>query len=61
MTTQIALTLAIIAGALVLFGTEKLRVDVVALIVLLTDAPFMRIHACCRRKKLLPGVWPFSA
>jgi di/tricarboxylate transporter len=38
MTTQIALTLAIIAGALVLFGTEKLRVDVVALIVLLTVA-----------------------
>jgi len=38
MTTQIALTLAIIVGALVLFGTEKLRVDVVALIVLLTVA-----------------------
>lgn len=38
MTAQIALTLAIIAGALVLFGTEKLRVDVVALIVLLTVA-----------------------
>jgi di/tricarboxylate transporter len=38
MTTQIALTLAIIAGALVLFGSEKLRVDVVALLVLLTVA-----------------------
>ena len=38
MTTQIALTLAIIAGALILFGTEKLRVDVVALLVLLTVA-----------------------
>ena len=38
MTAEIALTLAIIAGALVLFGTEKLRVDVVALLVLLTVA-----------------------
>ena len=38
MTPQIALTLAIIAGALILFGTEKLRVDVVALLVLLTVA-----------------------
>lgn len=38
MTPQIALTLAIIAGALVLFGTEKLRVDVIALMVLLTVA-----------------------
>jgi di/tricarboxylate transporter len=37
-TTQIALTLGIIAGALILFATEKLRVDVVALIVLLTVA-----------------------
>lgn len=36
MTAQIALTLSIIAGALVLFGTEKLRVDVVALLVLIT-------------------------
>lgn len=36
MTPQIALTLAIIVGALILFGTEKLRVDVVALLVLLT-------------------------
>lgn len=38
MTTEIALTLAIIAGALILFGFDKLRVDVVALIVLLTVA-----------------------
>ena len=38
MTPQIFLTLAIIAGALILFGTEKLRVDVVALLVLLTVA-----------------------
>ncbi|MBL7163730.1 MAG: SLC13 family permease [Anaerolineales bacterium] len=38
MTTQIAITLGIIVGALVLFGTEKLRVDVVALLVLLTVA-----------------------
>ena len=38
MTPQIALTLGIIAGALVLFGTDKLRVDVVALLVLLTVA-----------------------
>lgn len=38
MTPQIALTLGIIIGALVLFGTEKLRVDVVALMVLLTVA-----------------------
>jgi len=36
MTTQIAITLSIIIGALVLFGTDKLRVDVVALLVLLT-------------------------
>ncbi len=36
MTPQIALTLAIIVGALVIFATEKLRVDVVALLVLLT-------------------------
>jgi di/tricarboxylate transporter len=36
MTTQIVITLAIIVGALVLFITEKLRVDVVALIVLLS-------------------------
>jgi di/tricarboxylate transporter len=38
MTTQIAITLGIIASALVLFGTEKLRVDVVALLVLLAVA-----------------------
>ncbi len=38
MTAEIALTLAIIAGALVLFGSEKLRVDLVALTVLLTVA-----------------------
>ncbi|MDK1118378.1 MAG: SLC13 family permease [Anaerolineae bacterium] len=36
MTSQIALTLAIIVGALIIFGTEKLRVDVVAMLVLLT-------------------------
>jgi di/tricarboxylate transporter len=36
MTPQIALTLAIIAVALVLFATEKLRVDLVALLVLLS-------------------------
>ncbi len=35
MTPQIALTLAIVAGALIVFGTEKLRVDVVALLVML--------------------------
>ena len=35
MTPQIALTLMIIAGSLIIFGTEKLRVDVVALLVLL--------------------------
>ncbi len=38
MTTEIALTLGIVVGALILFGTEKLRVDVVALIVLLAVA-----------------------
>jgi di/tricarboxylate transporter len=38
MTPQIALTLAIILGALIVFGTERLRVDVVALLVLLTVA-----------------------
>jgi len=36
MTPQIALTLAIIVGALIIFGTEKLRVDMVALLVLIT-------------------------
>ncbi|MGB7876281.1 MAG: SLC13 family permease [Anaerolineales bacterium] len=36
MTPQIALTLAIIVGALIVFATDKLRVDVVALLVLLT-------------------------
>lgn len=36
MNSQIALTLAIVVGALIIFGTEKLRVDVVALLVLLT-------------------------
>lgn len=35
MTPEIALTLAIIVGALIVFGTEKLRVDVVALLVLI--------------------------
>ena len=38
MTFEIGLTLAIIGGAVVLFATEKLRVDVIALIVLLTLA-----------------------
>ncbi len=36
MTTEIALTLTIIVAALTLFATEKLRVDLVALIVLLS-------------------------
>ena len=36
MTSEIALTLGIIVAALIIFGTEKLRVDVVALLVLLT-------------------------
>jgi di/tricarboxylate transporter len=36
MTTEIALTLAIILAALLLFATEKLRVDLVALLVLLS-------------------------
>ena len=36
MTTEIALTLTIIVAALVLFATEKLRVDLVALLVLLS-------------------------
>ena len=35
MTTEIALALAIIVAALTLFATEKLRVDLVALLVLL--------------------------
>ncbi|MFQ5593467.1 MAG: SLC13 family permease [Anaerolineae bacterium] len=38
MTPHIALTLTIIAAAVVLFATEKLRVDVIALLVLLTLA-----------------------
>lgn len=36
MTTEIALTLSIVVGALILFATDKLRVDVVALLVLLS-------------------------
>jgi di/tricarboxylate transporter len=36
LTPEIALTLGIIVCALIIFGTEKLRVDVVALLVLLT-------------------------
>ena len=36
MTLDIALTLAIMAAAVILFATEKLRVDVIALLVLLT-------------------------
>ena len=36
MTPQIALTLGIIVAALIIFATEKLRVDVVALMVLIT-------------------------
>jgi di/tricarboxylate transporter len=36
MTTEIALTLTIIVAALILFATEKLRVDLVALIVLIS-------------------------
>jgi len=38
MTFDIGLTLAIVGGAVVLFATEKLRVDVIALLVLLTVA-----------------------
>ncbi len=38
MTTDIAITLAIIVAAIVLFATDRLRVDVIALIVLLTVA-----------------------
>lgn len=38
MTPEIAITLAIVAGALLLFGSEKLRVDLVALLVLLAVA-----------------------
>lgn len=38
MTIEIALTLTIIAVAVILFATEKLRVDVIALLVLLTLA-----------------------
>lgn len=38
MTLQIALTLSIVGMAIVLFATEKLRVDIVALIVLLSVA-----------------------
>jgi len=33
MTPQIATTLAIIVGALILFATDKLRVDIIALLV----------------------------
>ena len=43
MTTEIALTLAIIVAALALFATEKLRVDLVALLVLLSVALFRLI------------------
>ena len=40
MTTDIALTLSIILAAIVLFATEKLRVDVVALLVLIAVSIF---------------------
>jgi di/tricarboxylate transporter len=40
MTTDIAITLLIILAALVLFATEKLRVDVVAMLVLITVGVF---------------------
>jgi di/tricarboxylate transporter len=40
MTTDIALTLAIILAAIILFATEKLRVDVVALLVLIAVSIF---------------------
>ena len=40
MTTDIALTLAIILAAIILFATEKLRVDVVALLVLVSVSVF---------------------
>jgi len=43
MTSEIALPLAIIVAALALFATEKLRVDVVALLVLLSVALFRLI------------------
>jgi di/tricarboxylate transporter len=36
MTSEIALSLTIVFGSLIIFGTEKLRVDIVALMVLLT-------------------------
>lgn len=38
MTPQIAITLGIIAGALILFAIDKLRVDIIALLVLLSVA-----------------------
>ena len=44
MTPQIALTLGIIVAALVLFATEKLRVDLVALLVLLSVGLFRLIY-----------------
>jgi len=52
MTSEIALTLAIIVGALIVFGTEKLRVDVVALLVLITMGGLYRLWGivqdrCC--------------
>jgi di/tricarboxylate transporter len=50
MTLEIGLTLGIIVSALVLFATEKLRVDVVALIVLITIGLL----------KLIPGEELFS-
>ena len=43
MTTEIALTLGIIVAALALFATEKLRVDLVALLVLVSVALFRLI------------------
>ncbi|MGD8604525.1 MAG: SLC13 family permease [Anaerolineales bacterium] len=50
MTLEIGLTLGIIASALVLFATEKLRVDVVAIMVLITIGVL----------KLIPGDELFS-
>ena len=60
MTTEIALTLTIIVAALALFATEKLRVDLVALLVLLSVALLRLINpggasgCCCLA---LPAFW----
>ena len=58
MTTEIAIVLAILAAAIVLFVTERIRVDVVALMVLVSLA-LTGLVTPPRRCPALP-TWPWS-